>query len=397
MKTVQIKDDIFWVGVNDHETTLFEGMWPITQEGVAYNAYVINDEKVAVIDTVKSYKQGEYIDKIKEIIGDKKVDYLIVNHMEPDHSSSIADLLAVYPDMKIVGNKKTFPIMKNFYDVDKNLYEVADGDSLSLGSHTLSFFMTPMVHWPESMVTYDAKDKVLFSMDVFGSFGNTDASIFDDENDVADYLDSTYRYYACIVGKVTAMAEKALNRLAPAVEIETICPSHGLIWRGNPGYILDLYVRMSQCQKEEGVVIAYGTMYGNTLHTAELLAGYLREAGVKTIKMYDVSKTDISYIVSDIWRYKGVLLGAPAYYGRIFPKMANLLYKLEEVGLKNNKVGFFTEYSWSNGADRYFKGFIDCAKVDVVDEMVNIQGYANAEDEAHLRHLAEKMAEAVRA
>ncbi len=396
MKTVQIKDDIFWVGVNDHETTLFEGMWPITHEGVAYNAYVINDEKVAVVDTVKSFKQGEYIEKIKSIIGDKKVDYLIVNHMEPDHSSSIADLLAVYPDMKIIGNAKTFPIMKNFYDIDKNLMEVADGDSLSLGKHELQFYMTPMVHWPESMVTYDATEKLLFSMDVFGSFGNTDAGIFDDEHDLADFEDNTRRYYACIVGKVSGPAQKALQKLGP-LDIQMICPSHGLIWRSNVGYIVDFYDRMSRYQTEEGVVIAYGSMYGNTLHSAELLAGYLKEAGVKTVKMYDVSKIDISYIVSDMWKYKGLILGAPAYYGRIFPKMANLLYKIEEIGVKEHKLGFFTDFSWSNGADRYFEGFIKAAKADVVGEMVNVQGYADAEDEAKLKALAEAMAEAVRA
>ncbi len=395
MKTVQIKNDIYWVGVNDHETYLFEGMWPIDQDGVAYNAYIINDDKVAVVDTVKSFKQGEYIEKIKSVIGDKKVDYLIVNHMEPDHSSSIADLLAVYPDMQIIGNKKTFPIMKNFYNIDKNILEVADGDTLDLGHHELQFYMTPMVHWPESMVTYDATDKVLFSMDVFGSFGSTDGSIFDDENDVASYEDNTRRYYACIVGKVSGQAQKALQKLGP-LDIQTICPSHGLIWRSNPGYIVDFYDRMSRYETEEGVVIAYGTMYGNTLHSAELLAGYLKDAGVKTVKLFDVSKTDISYIVSDMWKYKGLILGAPAYYGRIFPKMANLLYKVEEIGVKNHKVGFFTDFSWSNGADRYFSAFIEKAKADVVGDMVNVQGLADAEDEAKLKALADAMAAAIK-
>lgn len=394
MKTVEIKNDIFWVGVNDRETKLFEGLWPIEQEGVTYNAYIINDEKVAVIDTVKSYKQGEYIEKIKEIVGDKKVDYLVVNHMEPDHSSSIADLLAVYPDMKIIGNKKTFPMMKNFYNIDVNLMEVADGDTLSLGAHELQFYMTPMVHWPESMVTYDATDKVLFSMDVFGSFGNTNGSIFDDENDIASFEDNTRRYYACIVGKVSGQAQKALQKLGP-LDIQTICPSHGLVWRSNVGYIVDFYDRMSRYETEPGVVIAYGSMYGNTVHSAELLAGYLREAGVKTVKMYDVAKTDISYIVSDMWKYKGLVLGAPAYYGRIYPKMANLLYKVEEIGIKNHKVGFFTDFSWSNGADRYFKGFIESAKADVVGEMVNVQGYANSEDEKNLKTLAEAIAASI--
>ena len=212
---------------------------------------------------------------------------------------------------------------------------------------------------------------------------------------MASYEDNTRRYYACIVGKVSGQAQKALQKLGP-LDIQTICPSHGLIWRSNPGYIVDFYDRMSRYETEEGVVIAYGTMYGNTLHSAELLAGYLKDAGVKTVKLFDVSKTDISYIVSDMWKYKGLILGAPAYYGRIFPKMANLLYKVEEIGVKNHKVGFFTDFSWSNGADRYFSAFIEKAKADVVGDMVNVQGLADAEDEAKLKALADAMAAAIK-
>lgn len=395
MKTTQIKPNIHWIGVNDHETKLFEGMWPIEQEGVAYNSYLIDDEKIAVIDTVKSFQHGEFLEKIKLLIGDRQVDYLIVNHMEPDHSSSIADLLEIYPEMQIVGNKKTFPMMKNFYNIDTNLLEVSEGDTLSLGAHELQFFMTPMVHWPESMVTWDAKDKVLFSMDIFGSFKSTEGSIFDGDNDIADFERDILRYYACIVGKVSGPAQKALQKLGP-LDIQMICPSHGQIWRDNPGFIVDLYDRMSRYVTEEGVVIAYGSMYGNTLHTAELLAGYLADAGVKRIKFYDVAKTDISYIIGDMWKYTGLLLGAPSYYGQIFPKMANLLYKVEEIGIKNHKVGFFTDFSWSGGADRYFAGFAERAKADQVAEMINIKGYATPEDEEKLKAMAKAMAKAIK-
>lgn len=392
MNAVKIKEDVFWVGVNDYQTTLFEAMWPIDQEGISYNAYVINDEKVAVIDAVKSIEQDEYIDKIKSIIGDKKVDYLILNHMEPDHSSGITELLAIYPDMKIVGNKKTFPIMKNFYNIDQNLVEIVDGETLSLGKHTLQFFMTPMVHWPESMVTYDTTDKILFSMDVFGSFKAPVGSIFDDENDLADFENPIRRYFACIIGKVAGQALKALEKLGD-LEIATICPAHGLIWRTNPGYVLDMYVKMSSKETVPGVVIVYGSMYGCTQKSAETLAIALKNEGVKEVKLFDVSKTDISFIVSDIWKYKGLLMGAPAYYGKIFPKMANLLYKLTEIRVDNHKAGFFTDFSWSGGAEKNFNTFIEEAKVDVISDIVKVKGTPNEEDVLALNALAKKMAE----
>lgn len=392
MNAVKIKADIFWVGVNDYQTTLFESMWPIDQEGISYNAYVIDDEKVAVIDAVKSFEADEYIEKIKSIIGDKKVDYLILNHMEPDHSSGIIELLAIYPDMKIVGNKKTFPIMKNFYNIDQNLIEIVDGETLSLGKHTLQFFMTPMVHWPESMVTYDTTDKILFSMDVFGSYKAPVGSIFDDGNDLADFEDPIRRYFATIIGKVAGQALKALEKLGD-LEIGTICPSHGLIWRSNPGHVLDLYVKMSSKETVPGVVIAYGSMYGCTQTSAEILAIALKNEGVKVVKLFDVSKTDISFIISDIWKYKGLLMGAPAYYGKIFPKMANLLYKLSEIRVDNHKVGFFTDFSWSGGAEKNFNTFIEDAKVDVISDIVKVKGTPNEEDALALNALAKKMAE----
>ncbi|KNZ43192.1 FprA family A-type flavoprotein [Acetobacterium bakii] len=392
MNAVKIKDDVFWVGVNDYQTTLFEGLWPIDQEGISYNAYLINDEKVAIIDTVKSIKQDEYIEKIKSIIGDKKVDYLVMNHMEPDHSSGIEELLSVYPDMIIVGNKKTFPMLKNFYNIEGNVLEVGEGDTLSLGKHTLQFFMTPMVHWPESMVTYDTTDKILFSMDIFGSYKAPVGSIFDDENDLASFEDPIRRYYATIVGKVAGQAMKALDKLC-GIEIGTICPSHGLVWRSNPGHILDRYVKMSRKETVPGVVIAYGSMYGCTQKSAETLAIALKDNGVKEVVLYDVSKTDISFIVSDIWKYKGLLMGAPAYYGKIFPKMANLLYKLTEIKVDNHKVGFFTDFSWSGGAEKNFNAFIEEAKVDVISDMVMVKGRPDENDVLALNELAKKMAE----
>lgn len=390
MNTQKITQDISWVGVDDHQTELFEGLWPL-DNGISYNAYVINDEKVAVIDAVKDFECETYLEKIKSIIGDKPVDYLVVNHMEPDHSSGISELRAAYPGVTIVANQKALPMLKNFYGIEEGIQIVADGDTLELGAHCLSFHMTPMVHWPESMVTYDQKDKVLFSMDVFGSFKATDGVIFDDENSVESFVDEIYRYFACIIGKVRLPAAKALKKLG-GLEIKTICPSHGLVWRENPGYILDLYTRMANAETENGVVIAYGSMYGNTKHSAELLAEYLGNAGVETVKLYDVAVTDLSYILSDIWRYKGLLLGAPAYYGQLFPKMATVLYKLAGNKLQNHALGIFTGYSWSGGAEKPFAAFAAEAGGVHVGQTVSVQGWADAEDEAALKELAQSMA-----
>ncbi len=394
MKTRKIFEKIHWIGVNDRETVAFEGLWNIEKEGVAYNAYIINDDKVAVIDTVKAFKVNEFLDNIKEVIGDKPVDYLIINHLEPDHSSGITALLDVYPDMKIYASKKGVQMIDNFFDVTENLCEVEDGETLPLGEHTLQFFMTPMVHWPESMVTYETTTKTLFSMDVFGSFGTVNGGIFDDENDYESYEDNINRYYSCIVGKVTSQAEKALNKLAP-VEIKTICPSHGLVWRTHPEYILNKYVSLAKCEKQDGVVIVYGSMYGNTRDAVEILANELKAQGIRNIKMYDISRVDISYAISDIWVTKGLVLAAPSYYSRIFPKMAYMLYKLSEIKVKNNKVGFIANYSWSCGADREFEKFAEETKADVVSPMVLIKSGVKPKDKENLAVLAKDMAEAI--
>ncbi len=394
METTFIKDGIYWIGVHDYTTYLFEGCWPIKHEGVNYNAYLINDEKVILIDTVKEFMAEEYIENIKSIIGDKKVDYLVVNHMEPDHSSSMAAVVNEWPDVKIIGNQKTFPMIQNFYDISKNFLCIENGEKLDLGGRELQFFLTPMVHWPESMVTLDVQTGTLFSMDIFGSYKATVGSIFDDENEVETFLEPTYRYYATIVGKVTEMAKKSLNDLAPLVPaIKMICPSHGLVWRKDPGYILNLYIKLANAEVDEGVVIAYGTMYGNTRASAEIIADELRKCGVRTIKFFDVSKTNISYILADIWRYQGVFLGAPSYYGRILPTMENLLYKLEGNKLRNHVCGFFTDFSWSGGANREFDKFIKATGCYCPGEMVNVKGAPNKEDEEALRAMARSVAQ----
>ncbi|MGI6109962.1 MAG: FprA family A-type flavoprotein [Eubacteriaceae bacterium] len=391
MKNTEIGNGIYWIGVQDYTTYLFEGMWPIDQEGVNYNAYVVMDEKIALIDTVKSIKSDEYLENIKSVIGDRKPDYLIVNHMEPDHSSSIAEVLEEYPDIQIVGNKKTFPMIRNFYDIDTNFMEIENGQELDLGGRKLQFFFTPMVHWPESMVTFDQKTGTLFSMDVFGSYKATVGSIFDDENDYKSFEFPTYRYYATIVGKVTEMAQRSLAALAP-LDIKTVCPSHGLVWRKNLDYLLDMWKRLAYAETVPGVVIAYGTMYGNTLESAQIIADELKKDGVKNVIMYDVSKTNISYILADIWKYQGLILGSPAYYGQIYPPMENLLYKLTGNKVRNHVCGFFTEFSWSGGAERYFDEFAKKTNALMAADIVKVQGAPQKGDIVALKTLARAVA-----
>lgn len=394
MNTQKITGDITWVGVDDHITPLFEGLWPLEKGGISYNAYVIEDEKIAVIDAVRDCRSADFLDKIRAIIGDHPVDYLVVNHMEPDHSSGIDALRAAYPAMEIIVSKKAVPMLENFYGITEGIRSVGEGETLELGRHTLSFSMTPMVHWPESMVTYDAADKVLFSMDIFGSFRATDGVIFDDEADVEAYIPEYYRYFSCIIGKVCGPAKKALTKVSK-MDIAVLCPSHGLIWRKNPQRVIDLYQKMAASGTEPGVVIAYGTMYGNTRHSAELLAGWLKEAGVGTVILHDVAATDMSYIFADIWRYKGLLLGAPAYYGRIYPKMAAVLYKLEEIKTVGHALGCFTDFSWSGGAEKPFASFVENSGGFLVGDTVQVKGRADEEEEAALKRLAFAMAKAV--
>ncbi|MBF4695662.1 FprA family A-type flavoprotein [Fusibacter ferrireducens] len=354
---LNIKDKIHWIGVNDRETTLFENYWPL-EKGVAYNSYIINDDKVAILDTVKFNKTTEYLEKIKEIIGDKPVDYLIVNHMEPDHSGSMLALLSTYPEMKIVGNKKTFPFIEGFYGITKNFYEVGDGDSLELGHHKLTFHLTPMVHWPETMMTYDETSKVLFSMDAFGGFGSLDGGIFDDEINYEFYEDETRRYYSNIVAKYSPMVQRALKKVG-SLDIQIVAPTHGPVWRTNPGEIISLYDKWSRFEAEEGVVIIYGSMYGNTAKMADYLARIIAEQGIKNVKVFDASKTHTSYILSDVWKYKSVVIGSCAYNTKVFSSVATVLEKFRNSGLKDRYVSVFGNKSWSGGGVSGIDAFVE--------------------------------------
>ena len=389
--TVQVTDRVHYIGVNDRRTPLFENLWPL-ENGIAYNSYLIDDDKVAVIDTVEQGSSGEYMDRIKSIIGkERKVDYLIVNHMEPDHSGAIRELVKEYPDIKIVGNVKTFKIVSAYYGLEENQYEVKQDDELDLGHHKLKFVMTPWVHWPETMMTYDRTDKILFSGDAFGSFGTLDGGIFDDEIHFEFYESEMRRYFSNIVGKYSNMVQKAFKKL-DGVDISIIAATHGPVWRDNPEKVLSLYDRWSRYETEKGVVIIFGSMYGNTEKMADYIARKLAEQGIKNIRVRDASKTHLSHLINDIWRFKGVILGSSAYNSGMLPTMEDLTRTLEHIGVKNHYLGLFGSYSWNGGGVKKLREFAEKGEWEMVGEPVDIKGIPEEEAFRQFRELANGMA-----
>jgi flavorubredoxin len=345
---MHITNNIHYVGVNDRNKNLFEGLWPLPN-GVSYNAYLIDDEKVCLIDTVEVDFFVQFIENIRGVIGDRPIDYLVVNHMEPDHSGSLALIKKYYPDVTIIGNKKTFGMMAGFYGIDDAGMEVKNGDTLELGQHTLQFFLTPMVHWPETMVTYDASTKTLFSGDAFGCFGALNGGIIDSDINCDTFWLEMTRYYSNIVGKYGTPVQNALKKLA-GVPIDYICATHGPVWHEYVAKVVDIYDRLSRYEAEEGLVVCYGTMYGNTERMAEVIARAASEAGVKNIVLYNVSKTHHSYILRDIFRYRGLIVGAPTYNTGLYHEMDVLLSEIAGKDMKNRLLGWFGSFGWASKA-----------------------------------------------
>ena len=344
----EITNQIYYVGVNDRNKELFEGLWPLPN-GVSYNSYLIVDEKICLIDTVEVDFFIQYLENIHEVIGDRPIDYLVVNHMEPDHSGSIALIRKYYPEIKIVGNKKTFGMAEGFYGIADNLVEVKNNDTLQLGAHTLQFVLTPMVHWPETMVTLDTTSHVLFSGDAFGCFGALNGGIIDADFNCDTFWLEMVRYYSNIVGKYGTPVQNALKKLA-GVQLDYLCSTHGPVWHEHVQKVIGIYDRLSRYEAEEGIVICYGTMYGNTERMAEIIAKAASSAGIKNIVMYNVSKTHHSYILRDLFRYKALIVGAPTYNTGLYHEMDVLLSEISGKDMKNRLIAWFGSYSWASKA-----------------------------------------------
>lgn len=375
MNITQIKPQIRYVGVNDRTTTRFEALWSLPY-GVSYNSYLVLGEKVALIDTVEESFGSRYLENIRRELGDRKVDYLIVNHMEPDHSSSVVALRRIYPDVQIVGNAKTLQMLGGYYGIDSGTIEVKEGQTLPLGGGlTLAFCMIPMVHWPETMATYCPELKTIFPGDAFGTFGALDGGITDSQLRLDHFWDEMRRYYACIVGKYGAPVQKALQKLS-GLPIETICSTHGPVWQQEIGRVIGIYDQLSRYEGEPGVVIAYGSMYGNTAQMAEKIARELAVQGVKNIIVYNLSYADISNVIRDVFKYDTLIVGSPTYNGELFPEVGSLLQKISERCIPCRKFAYFGSYTWAGAAVRLLGEFAQKMKWEAICQPTEMkQGY----------------------
>ena len=350
----KVTEDLYWVGGNDRQIELFENIFPLAK-GVSYNSYLLLDEQTVLFDTADYAIGKQFIENVMSVLNGRNLDYIVVNHMEPDHCSLIGELLLHYPDVKIIGNAKTFPMIEQFFsfDLTGKTLTVKEGDTFCSGKHTFRFIMSPMVHWPEAMMTYDEKDKVLFSADAFGTFNALNGNLFNDELDFnREWLDEARRYYTNIVGKYGPQVQNVLKK-ASSLDIQMICPLHGPVWRSNLNFIIEKYNLWSRYEPEEkGVMIAYASMYGNTENMAEILAVMLAEAGVKNIHMHNISKTHVSELISDSFKYSHIVLASPTYNNGIYPLMDNYLEDMKALSLQNRTIAVLGNGSWAPQATK---------------------------------------------
>ncbi|HEY3370551.1 MAG TPA: FprA family A-type flavoprotein [Prolixibacteraceae bacterium] len=391
MHQVKLADNIYYLGFNDRRTHLFENLWPIPY-GVSYNSYLIVDKKIALIDTVEHSFTEDYLSKIETITGGRPVDYLVINHMEPDHSGSLNAVVTKYPHITLVGNKKTFDMVANYYKITANTLEVYDDYELPLGDHQLRFATIPMVHWPETMVTLELTSKILFTGDAFGSFGTLDGGIFDDELNLSRYEEELMRYFTNIVGKYCPHTQRALKKIE-SMDVSMLAATHGPIWRSNLSYIIDRYEKWSTYTTEPGAVIVYGSMYGNTAKMADVIARQLAVRGIKNIRVYDASKTHASYIISDIFKYGAFIVGSAAYNNELFPSVETLLTKIEHMGIKNHLLGIFGSFGWNGGGVKNLQKFAETIKWEVVGQPVEEKGTLKNEKFEQCIDLANAMAD----
>lgn len=375
--SINISEDIYFLGVNDRRTELFENIHPLPM-GVSYNCYLINDTKTVLLDSINSSFGHDLVTTIEGLIEGRDLDYFVIHHLEPDHSSEIDSLLRRYPNIKIVGNKKSFSILKAYFGKEDNLVEVEDGDTMCFGKHTLKFIFTPWVHWPETMMSYHTTEGILFSGDAFGMFGALSGEVFDDQVDFSLYESEMRRYYSNVIGKYSGMVQKAIAKLSE-IKIDIVAPIHGLVWRTDPQKVVSLYDRWSRFENNNGVVVAYGSMYGFTAAVADYIALGLVAKGVRNVRVFDVSKTQSSFIISDIWQSRCVVLGSCAYNGSMLPTMEALVNKLVHLNVKNKSWAIFGSYSWNGGGVRRLKSVAESASWEIVGDSVEILGQPDKE------------------
>ena len=393
---IPLNENIYWVGANDRQTGFFEELWPIPN-GISYNSFLVLDDKTALIDAVKDISLDSYREKIRGLLAERKtIDYLVINHIEPDHSGAIKILRELFPGMQIVGNKKTLDLLGHFYGIRENVRMVGDGDSLELGKCRLKFFLTPMVHWPETMMTFEERHQVLFSGDMFGGFDALDDGIFDDEiRHTAQYEEDMLRYFTNVIGKYSVMVQKALAKIA-GLDIRMLASTHGLIWRSRPRHAIDLYDRWSRYEAEDGVVIVYASMYGSTEKMMEAVARSLEAEKAGALKVHNLARVHASYILEDVWRYRCVVLGSPTYNTGLFPLMDHLTRLLENKMLRERVAGIFGSCGWSGGAMKELGDFVKRMKWELVEPVVEVKGSPGEDDLKRCTLLGVSMAKRLR-
>ena len=393
----KVTEDLFWVGGNDKRLHLFENIHPI-EDGVSYNSYLLLDEKTVLFDTADWSVGRQFIENVEYVLDRRKLDYMVINHMEPDHCASMEEIILRYPDVKIVSTEKALMLMHQFnYTVDENFIQVAEGDTMSFGKHNVVFVEAPMVHWPEAMVTFDTTDGVLFSADAFGSFKSLDGALFADEVDFdGEWINEARRYYTNIVGKYGPEVMDLLKK-AQTIDIKIICPLHGPVWRKDIGYILDKYIHWATYTPEEkGVLLCYASMYGNTENAAHILATKLHEKGMHNVHMYDVSKTHVSYLIGEAFKYSHLALLSVTYNLNVFPAMENFVQDMKRLNLQKRVVAVVENGSWAPQASVLINETLDEMKqMTVLNEEVSVLSSVSKMTESELDSLADSVIESM--
>ncbi|MBS7007505.1 FprA family A-type flavoprotein [Anaerostipes sp.] len=394
----KVTEDLYWVGGNDHRLALFENIHPIPR-GVSYNSYLLLDEKTVLFDTVDWSIGRQFLENIEYVLDGRPLDYMVINHMEPDHGASIEEVLLRHPEVQIISTEKAFMLMRQFgFDVDGHMIEVTEGDVQSFGKHEVTFVSAPMVHWPEAMVTFDVTDGILFAADAFGSFGALDGKLFNDEvNFDRDWIDDARRYYTNIVGKYGPHVQSLLKK-AGTIDIKMICPLHGPVWRSDLGYFLDKYDKWSRYEPEEkGVMIVYASMYGNTEAAAQNLAARLCEKGMTNVVMYDVSNTHVSQLISETFRLSHIVLASVTYNLGIYPLMHNYLMDMKALNLQKRTFAVIENGSWACKSGSLMREFIDgMREMDVLDEQVTLMSSMTEDNGDDMDTLADGLIESMK-